>query len=321
MINLVWRCLLQSLPCTTFFLQHLATCGILVCSIIFCGLQALFPLPMCCCWSLMSLEMSAFFSPLRRMWPTMGCSHGRSPELSTREPTSTLLPFALLVKILCWTDSHEALHSQYPHNQQDAALQDLYLSLAHILAAPLALKDSMYGMRRQLQQKESSYLIIFFRPPLAPCARSVRPTLRPQALVPAPPLNATYWNVCQFSVSLLFFWYYLIIIWSLWIASFLGSFTQYPGIFLNSYVYDSFLVLNVSDCARQCFYDQACNSFIFKSVNSPRISSKFSHFFNAALRIQPAHSCTTRSPLGCPMQLFQRTEWALTWSSRLVGHA
>ena len=50
-------------------------------------------------------------------------------------------------------------------------------------------------------------------------------------------------------------------------ASSLYGFTYYPGIFLDSYVYDSFTTTNVSNCATQCKQDLDCNSFIFKFVS------------------------------------------------------
>ena len=47
-------------------------------------------------------------------------------------------------------------------------------------------------------------------------------------------------------------------------ASPLASYTFYPGIFLESYVYDSFFTTDVTSCAIQCQQDYDCNSFLFK---------------------------------------------------------
>ena len=48
----------------------------------------------------------------------------------------------------------------------------------------------------------------------------------------------------------------------------LYSFTFYPGIFLASYVYNSFYTTSVALCATQCLNDLDCNSFIYNNTDT-----------------------------------------------------
>ena len=49
-------------------------------------------------------------------------------------------------------------------------------------------------------------------------------------------------------------------------ANVLAGFTLFTGIFYNSFVYNVITVPNVTYCAIRCNFDQACNSFMFKSA-------------------------------------------------------